>query len=498
MKKIRLDKNIRHLFWLLPLLSAALHWRIFTTDLLGTHLWRQSQTQLNIQNFYRHDFNILNPRVNITNLGPNTIYRYEFPLMQWGIACVYKLLGESIVITRVSLFLLGLLTVWGMFFLGRTLFKDDLMAALLAWAFNFSPLFYYYTMNPMPDNLALCGSVWGIAWFFEFLTSERYRHAFFSAVFLGMAVLAKLPFVVFYAPVGIYLLQKVVQTGLLRSGKQILAGSIYLASLLPAMMWYAWVIPGWSGNRVLTGTLEKPLSAPEAFDIAQFNVFEFLPKMLLNFGAVPFFIAGIYFLFKNQVYRKQEFRLLAVSGLGVLLYFGFEMNVIGKNHDYYMMPFLWPVFVLVGYGIKNWWYGGHLKRNLSIVLLALLPLIAFFTVDNNWSVRRSFFCNPALIENRAELRNAVPRDEICIMQNDISMHIYPYALDKIGPVFSKDELPPEWIADMIRRLHIRYMYSDARKVDENPAVVPYLDTLLLERGTMRVYRLKTSEQLPQQ
>jgi Dolichyl-phosphate-mannose-protein mannosyltransferase len=495
MKNLISGFNIRHLFWFLPLLSMAIHWRIFSTDLIGVHLWRQSQTQLNIQNFYRYDFNILNPRVNITNLGPNTIYRYEFPIMQWSVACLYKLLGESIVITRIYMFFLGLCTIGGVFFLGRILFKDDIIAGLMAWAFNFSPLFYYYTMNPMPDNLALCGSVWGIAWFFEFLKSERYRHAVYSAVFLCLSVLAKLPFVVFYAPVGIYLLQKVVQTSLPRSGKQILAGSIYLASLLPAMMWYAWVIPGWSGNKVLSGALEQPLSALEAFDIAQFNVFEFLPKMLLNFGAVPFFIAGIYFLFKNKAYRKEEFRLLAVSGLGVLLYFGFEMNVIRKNHDYYMMPFLWPVFVLVGYGIKNWWYGSKAKKSLTVVLLLLLPLIAFFTVDKNWSVKRSFFCNPALIENREELRNAVPRDEMCIMQNDISMHIYPYALDKIGPVFSKDELPSEWVDDMIRRLHIRYMYSDARKVDENPAVVPYLDTLLLERGTMRVYRLKTAEQL---
>ena len=108
MKQFISEKNIRLLFWIIPLLSMAMHWRIFSTDLVGVHLWRQSQTQLNIQNFYRHDFNILNPRVNITNLGPNTLYRYEFPIMQWSIACVHKVLGESITITRVCLFLLGL------------------------------------------------------------------------------------------------------------------------------------------------------------------------------------------------------------------------------------------------------------------------------------------------------------------------------------------------------------------------------------------------------
>ena len=76
-------KITRQLFWIIPLLSAAMHWQVFSTDLIGNHLWRQSQTQINIQNFYRHDFNILNPRLNVTNWGETTIHRFEFPLMQY-------------------------------------------------------------------------------------------------------------------------------------------------------------------------------------------------------------------------------------------------------------------------------------------------------------------------------------------------------------------------------------------------------------------------------
>ncbi len=495
MKQLIAEKNIRHLLWIIPLLSMAMHWRIFSTDLMGIHLWRQSQTQLNIQNFYRQDFNILNPRVNITNLGESTIYRYEFPIMQWSIACVHNLLGDSITITRVCLFLLGLFSVFGMFFLGKTLFKDKLIAGLLAWAFNFSPLFYYYTMNPIPDDLALCGSIWGTAWFFQYQQSGRYRHVVYSAFFLLLAVLAKLPFIVFYASVGLYLFTMVAKSGVRYSGKYVVTGLIYGAFLLPAVAWYAWVIPGWAGNGVLTGVLEHKITSSEVLRILKFHTNHLLPALLLNYGSVLFFVAGIFFLFKNRAFWKGDFWLLAITGLSVLAYFGFELNMINTVHDYYMMPFLLPVFVLVGYGLKNLWYAGNATRYLSVLALLLLPLIAFLTADNKWSVEKSY-CNPALIEYRDDLRNAVPSNEICIMQNDISMHVYPYALDKHGPVFSKDELPPEWVDDMIRRLHIHYMYSDARKVDENPAVVPYLDTLLLERGTMRVYRLKTADQLP--
>lgn len=495
MKQIFSQANVRHLFWLIPVLSIGMHWRIFSTDLMGIHLWRQSQTQLNIQNFYRHDFNILNPRVNITNLGPTTIYRYEFPLMQWCIAAVEKVFGESIIVTRICLFLLGLGTLWGIFFLGRTLFKDDIVAGLLAWAFNFSPLFYYYTMNPIPDDLALFGNVWGIAWFFKYQQTNSYRHAAYSAFFMLLSVWAKLPFVLFYSIIGLYLFTMIAKVGVRHSRKYVLAGLIWLVFLLPAMAWYGWVISGWKGNGILTGVLENKISSAEAFRILKYHYQHMLPEFLLNYGSVLFFLAGIFFLFKNKAYWKGDFWLLAVGGLCTLAYLGFELNMINTVHDYYMMPFLLPVFLLVGYGIKNLWYANNAAQYLSIAASLSLPVIAFLISDKKWSVEKSY-CNPAIIEHREELRNAVPDDEICAMQNDNSMHIFPYALDKMGPVFSNDELPPEWVEDMIRRQHIHYLYSDARKVDENPAIVPFFDTLLLERGTMRVYRFKTAEQLP--
>lgn len=284
------------------------------------------------------------------------------------------------------------------------------------------------------------------------------------------------------------------KVGVRHAGNYVRAGLIYASMLLPAIAWYAWVIPGWGGNGILTGMLEHKISLSESMRILKYH-FQFMLPQLLNYGSVLFFLAGIFFLFKNKAFWKGDFWLLAASGIATLAYFGFELNMINTVHDYYMMPFLMPVFLIAAYGIKYLWYGGIVPRYLSLLAFALLPVIAFKTTDYKWSVAESY-CNPAIIEYREELRNAVPRDEICAMQNDVSMHTFPYALDKMGPVFSEDILSPEWVEDMIRRQHIHYLYSDARKVDENPAIMPFFDTLLLERGTMRVYRFKTAEQLP--
>mgnify|MGYP001600289956 FL=1 len=108
------------LFVFIPVLLLIMHWRIFTTPLVGVHVWRQSQTQQNIDNFVNEDFNILNPRLN-NHGNENPVQRMEFPLMQWIFACFYKVFGNHLIISRILSFVIGLLSVWGMYALIRQL-----------------------------------------------------------------------------------------------------------------------------------------------------------------------------------------------------------------------------------------------------------------------------------------------------------------------------------------------------------------------------------------
>ena len=75
--------------WFLPVffglavgISIFQHYRIFSQDLIGYHVWRQTQTQTVIENFVYEDFNILNPRINDLYYEDG-IFRREFPLAQW-------------------------------------------------------------------------------------------------------------------------------------------------------------------------------------------------------------------------------------------------------------------------------------------------------------------------------------------------------------------------------------------------------------------------------
>jgi Dolichyl-phosphate-mannose-protein mannosyltransferase len=481
-------------FWLMALLSLSLHARILPQELTGKHLWRQSQTQINIRNFSRYDFNILNPRIDATLSPERRLHRYEFPLLQWSIAGLQRLLGiEHIALTRICLFLLSLCTSWGFFALCRSLFGDVLLAVLATWAFHFSPLFFYYSINPMPDNLALCGGVWGMAWFFRWRASGQWGQLLLSGLCLSIGVAAKLPFIVFYATPGLYLLLRMAQNRWRLVIAPLGQGLCYSILLAPALIWYAWVIPGWSGNGIVQGVLDNRIPWAEVRRILLDYLNYMLPNSILGFSAVLPFVAGMYYTWRDKLHQRQAFWLLAASGLSVLAYVGFELNMISTVHDYYLMPVMIPVFLLLGYGLKNWWYGSRYTRSLAALVLALCPLLAFTSTYISWDMARTGN-NPALIEHRKALQNAVPNPVgPCVMLNDGSQNIFPYALDKFGPVFHSDQLQPAVLADLIHTYQVKYLYSDSRAVDENLDFTPYLDSLLLEAGTIRVFRLRQKQ-----
>ena len=179
-------------------LSAVARLRIFPTELIGIHLWRQTQTQWNIRNFYRYSLDILNPRTAALNEDFDNVVLLEFPIMQWLIAGVHFLSGGSdhIIITRISLFFISCLSVYGVYELLKLVYTSKGVAGIGSAFFCFYPLFYYYSINPIPDNFALCCTIWFFVFLLKFNKSQVSYHLVLSSIFIALAVLSKLPFIV--------------------------------------------------------------------------------------------------------------------------------------------------------------------------------------------------------------------------------------------------------------------------------------------------------------
>ncbi len=469
-------------------ISFFMHLKDFSKDLMSIHVWRQTQTQSTIINFYEEDMNILHPRRNDRANGDG-IFRMEFPLMQWLVACAYKVFGNHLFITRVCMFIIGLFTILGIYQLLHSLFRSTTLSLMGAWAFNFSPCFYYYTINPIPDNLALCCSVWGIAFFFMWQNNQQWLHLVLAGVLLSIGSLCKLPFVVYYiVPLfffGLQLFQKKLD------GKKIISAIVLFTPLVLPLLWYVTVMPQWNGNMIVKGMFNNRETTNRIVEFLLHNLISTLPELLLNYGSVLFFLAGFYFLFTKRAFKDSRFLLMLAWSVVVLIYFLFEINAIGVDHDYYLFPFYPLLFMLVAYGAYHM-YNSNVKfvQYLTVLLLLLLPLTCYLRMQSRWNPELPGF-NKDLLVYKTELQNAVPKNALVVVGNDVSHFIFFYYIDKKGWGFHNDELTTEQLELMIEH-GAKYLYTDSRNIDADAGIKNHLDKLVLEKGTIKVYSLKKS------
>ena len=124
-------------------LSVWMHRDTLQRDIYGLHDWRQSQTMWNIRNFARYDNDLYTPRRSSFNGSNNNVARMEFPIMQWGIAQVARLVGaeDELVISRVSVFILSLSGLVAFFLLLRAMAFPPWIAVAGTVLLQFNPLF---------------------------------------------------------------------------------------------------------------------------------------------------------------------------------------------------------------------------------------------------------------------------------------------------------------------------------------------------------------------
>ncbi len=473
--------------WLLligiAMISLLMHFRHFNKELISWHVWRQTQTQSTINNFYEEDFNILHPKKNDRGSGDG-LFQMEFPLMQWLVAGLYKIFGSHLIITRIFMFIVGLFSVLGMYQLLNAVFKKKKLALIGAWAFNFSPCFFYYTINPLPDNFALCCSIWGLTFFFTWTNNQKKTTLLWSGLFLSIGALCKLPFIIYYLVPFVYFLMKIRENKGIKK-EHIISSILVFAAVLFPLLWYISVIPTWKGNGITNGVLDNQVPFSTVLDYLQHNLVSTLPESLLNYGSVLFFLAGFYFLFRNKAYRNKYFLVFLVLGLGVLAYFLFEINMIAKVHDYYLFPFYPFLFILVAYGAYYLLESkAKLLKYVSIIALLSLPVLTELRMAGRWNPEKPGF-NKDLLVYKEELRNAVPKNALCIAGNDISHFIMFYYIDKKGWCFH-DSNPD--IQKMIKE-GAEYLYLDTANMEPTPEMISYTEKMILERGSIKVYKL---------
>jgi hypothetical protein len=377
--------------------------------------------------------------------------------------------------------------VFGIFVLFKEIFKEEKIALIGAFLFNFSPVFYYYTMNPLPDVFALSTGLLSLGYFYKFYNHRKIIHIIIAAIFISLSILAKLPYILFGVIPFVAFIQELLKRKEMDKSFVSNVLNAYGLALVPPILWYGWVISDWGTTTIVGGIINTPLTLEKFIDILGFHLTEMWPKVLIGFVSLLFFFFGVFHAIKMRRTRVY-WHFVALTAI-LLAYFMFEFTLIDKVHDYYMMPFLPVFFTLVTYGFKKMYFGNFNLKPILYFLLFLAPVNAYLVINNYWTIKRSYF-DETLLSDRDKLRKLVPSTEKCIMLNDISTYVFSYLIDKQGFVFDKDNLPKEWVEDMTKNYGVKYMYSTSRKVDESTEFKAYVDSIIYEKGNVKVIKLK--------
>ncbi|HTF03974.1 MAG TPA: glycosyltransferase family 39 protein [Bacteroidia bacterium] len=470
---------------ILFIITFVLHFRVFKMDILGTHAWRQTYTQANIDCFYEEDNSIFHPRYLARGSGDG-IRAQEFPVMQWTVAQTYFVFGQSILTTRVVCFIMGLLSVWGFFLLLQLLTKNRATIYAGATMFTFSPLFYYYMINPLPDLLALCAAVWCM--YFYVRADQQKKFWLFAAATacLSVATLAKLPYIMFAGiPIGlmvIYLRNK----GMKPAGYFLLISGLLM---IPALAWYISVLPEMQANAVLAGIFSSSPDSRPILDALVGNITDSLPELFLGYTALPFFLVGLYLLFRYRAKLRRQYLPFVLAGILFLLYFFYEINLISTVHDYYMMPFLPLLFLIAAWG---WQYIFSFEKKvirfIAIALVVATPLTAFLKIDSRWNVNDPGF--PIYwYTQRDQLRAAVPDSSLVIMGNDFTMCILPYYIHKRGWTYVDSEMQRYNVECLIKE-GAEYLYTNSEVTLNDTTLRPLFRREVGVYEGMHVFELK--------
>ncbi|MDI1354013.1 MAG: glycosyltransferase family 39 protein [bacterium] len=466
-------------FFLLPvLLSFLLHLHVFEMDLVGYHVWRQTQTQTVIYKFSFADNFILHPQR--FDIGSNNgALLYEFPLYQWLIAQVNHIVGYSVSNTRFITFFFFLLLLGGFYFL-LTKFVSKQVALLSNWCLCFSPVLYYYCVNPLPDILALCFGIWCLNFFFDFLRRPGIQNFILFCVTLCLATLVKLPYVLFGAGFAVFVVNQLKSKNY---GKAIFYSAIYSLFLIPPVLWYLHAFPTWQSNKIGLGISANTKTAMELLDFLQSNLISSLPELLVNYGAFPFFMVGVYLFFKQKKWKGRAYFVFPF--LVCCIYFLYELNMIEKTHDYYLMPFLPFVFLVIALGINTAYLGKY--RKLSFALICLIPLLAWLRINQRWDLDKPGF-NKDYLQYQHQITLLIPEKERVVVDFDDSKFIALYYLKRQGYSLYENEMNPQ-LLDQFYLNGAKYLITENKKFD--PLQYKGLSFELLFDKGLKLYKLKT-------
>ncbi len=460
------------------------------------HTWRQTLTLSVADNYLQEDNNLFRPRIN--NRGTTEgVTGMHFPLYEWTVAQVYRVVGSQFWVHRLLSFLLTVMGAWFLVLITNRWFGHEATGLIAGIFYLFSPEVFFNGFIALPDAMGLPMVLMGLWYFMRWWDSKRLFYLLLATIGILLGGLIKLQ----YLGIGFFIVGM-----LIRDWKQLtLRDFVYLLifgllTVAPVLGWYkysTWLIAE-SGMADVGLELKPADSWSFALYVLYKNIVMDLPEVLLGYVASFGLVAGIYQVIRSkQIHKQPLFWPFLIFTIGFSCYHIMELKVL-EHHQYYMMPYLPLLIPFAARGLTN-----LVKRQeilagmmvLTVVLCGLRMIPARF--NGPTYVPEAFW----QAELRSEIRQALKPsgDETLIITGpDESMCINFFFLNSQGWSFrdstellAKDSTGLPAIGRWAKA-GAKYYVSDDQSLEQIPGVKKWLKPDYRQIGEFRIYKLQSN------
>jgi hypothetical protein len=435
----------KRVLWLIIIVGLVRLYGITNPPLEVKHNWRQTTVTMVARDFYEVDNNILYPRIDIA--GDLTgITGMEFPVLNYTHYMVSLAFGYEHWYGRLINLIVSSIGVWFLFLLVKRFFNEK-MGLYSALSVLLGSLWFIYSRKIMPDTFSTGLVLMGLYYALTFLYDhKKWTHALLYFLLTLLGLLAKIPSGYLLVLLAFPLLDRSIPLG-----RKILISGVTFVLLAPTVWWYFYWVPYitefygfwhfYMGASLLEGV--KEIGGHFAVTLKR-----------LSYGAVGvsgtlIMVFGIYAIIKN----KQRALLIVTSSLLIpFLLFMCKAGFAFHHHDYYILPFIPMLSLLVGYGLVQIETNGKKWMLFAAIILMISENIIVQANDFTVKEKRSW-----ALEIEAAL------DEVgCQSQERIAIDCEPvptlmYAAHRKGWLLTADEVLSQDKIEEISRKGCKYL-----------------------------------------
>lgn len=237
----RKDSKIQT-YLLIAILIAAAILRFYQIDqpFIDATSWRQTDTAIIAENFYRENWNIFYPEISWNGPGHNYV-GYEFQTVTYIAALLYRIVGQHDWVGRSVAVVFGLWGIFAFYQLVRRIWSEK-HALVSAAVMAILPGEIYVNRSFLPDPVMLSLIVTSVWLLVAYLQTERLHYLLLASLAGMLGFLTKISGIF----VGISMLYTILtilsQKQRLRSKQLVLVCVAAIVTLIPVIAYYLWAI----------------------------------------------------------------------------------------------------------------------------------------------------------------------------------------------------------------------------------------------------------------